>query len=146
MTLHDPYDTSNIFARILRGELPCHKVYENDHALAFLDLFPQTPGHTLVIPKAEATNILDFPPDLFGPYMSAVQNVARAVHVGLGADGLSILQFNGTAGGQTVFHLHFHIIPRHAGVAMHGHGNAPMAVEADLKQQAALIVAAFQSG
>jgi histidine triad (HIT) family protein len=144
MNLHDPYDNTNVFARILRGELPCHKVYEDEHALAFLDLFPQSPGHTLVIPKIAATNILTFPAESFGPYMAAVQKVARAVHVGLEAEGLSILQFNGAAGGQSVFHLHFHIVPRHDGVPMKGHGHTTKADAADLTRQAAAIAAALE--
>jgi histidine triad (HIT) family protein len=141
--LDTPYDDTNIFARILRGEMPCHKVYEDEVALAFLDLFPQAPGHTLVIPKTAATNILTFPPADFGPYMAAVQKVARAVHIGLEAEGLSIMQFNAAAGGQSVFHLHFHIIPRHDGVPMRGHGNTVKADDADLKRQAAAIIGAF---
>lgn len=143
MTLHAPYDETNIFARILRGELPCHKVYEDAHALAFLDLFPQAPGHTLVIPKVAASNLLDFPALEFGPYMTAVQMVARAVRQGMAADGLSILQFNGAAGGQSVFHLHFHIVPRHDGVPMRGHGQTVKADDADLKRLATAIVAAM---
>lgn len=143
MTLHAPYDETNIFARILRGELPCHKVYEDAHALAFLDLFPQAPGHTLVIPKVAASNLLDFPAHEFGPYMTAVQTVARAVQKGLAAEGLSILQFNGAAGGQSVFHLHFHIVPRHDGVPMRGHGQTVKADDADLKRLATAIVAAL---
>jgi histidine triad (HIT) family protein len=143
LTLHAPYDETNIFARILRGELPCHKVYEDAHALAFLDLFPQAPGHTLVIPKVAASNLLDFPAHEFGPYMTAVQTVARAVRQGMAADGLSILQFNGAAGGQSVFHLHFHIVPRHDGVPMRGHGQTVKADDADLKRLATAIVAAL---
>jgi histidine triad (HIT) family protein len=143
VSLATPYDDANVFARILRGELPCHKVYEDDYALAFLDLFPQAPGHTLVIPKRAATNLLTFPADAFGPYMTAVQTVAKAVHAGLEAEGLSVLQFNGAAGGQTVFHLHFHIVPRHDGVPMRGHGAGVKADDVDLKRQAAAIIAAL---
>jgi histidine triad (HIT) family protein len=144
MTAMDaPYDDTNVFAKILRGELPCFKVFEDDHALAFLDLFPQSPGHTLVIPKLAATNILTFPAEAFGGYMGAVQTVARAVHIGLEAEGLSLMQFNGSAGGQSVFHLHVHIIPRHDGVPMKAHGAGMRANEIDLKRQADAIKAAL---
>jgi len=113
MTLHQTYDPSNIFAKMLRGEIPCVKVYEDEIALAFMDIFPQSEGHTLVIPKGvEATNLLDLPPDKLGAYMERVQTIARAVETALKPDGVVITQFNGSAAGQTVFHLHFHIIPR----------------------------------
>jgi histidine triad (HIT) family protein len=127
MSLDTAYDSSNIFAKILRGDMPCWKVYEDDHALAFLDIFPQGPGHTLVIPKIAATNILSFPEEAFGPFMASVQHVARGVQKAFTADGITIFQFNGAAGGQTVFHLHFHIIPRHEGVSLIGHGQSAMA-------------------
>jgi histidine triad (HIT) family protein len=127
MSLDVAYDPSNIFAKILRGEMPCWKVYEDEHALAFLDIFPQGPGHTLVIPKIAATNLLTFPADHFGPYMASVQKVARGVQSAFAGDGITVFQFNGSAGGQTVFHLHFHIIPRQEGVGLSGHGKAAMA-------------------
>lgn len=141
MKLNDPYDTNNIFAKILRGEMPCWKVYEDDHALAFLDIFPQGPGHTLVIPKIAATNLLTYPADSFGPYMASVQRVARAVQSGFDADGITVFQFNGAAGGQTVFHLHFHIIPRHDGVGLIGHGKSSMAHNDTLEAHRDAIVA-----
>lgn len=127
MSLDAAYDPSNIFAKILRGEMPCWKVYEDEHALAFLDIFPQAPGHTLVIPKISATNLLTFPAECFGPYMASVQKVARGVQSAFAAEGITVFQFNGSAGGQTVFHLHFHIIPRHEGIGLVGHGDAGMA-------------------
>ena len=112
------YDPNNIFAKILRGELPAHKVFEDDKALAFLDIMPRAPGHTLVIPKSPARTILDIAPDDLADVMKAVQRVARAAVVVFAADGLTIQQFNEPAGGQVVFHLHVHIIPRKTGVAL----------------------------
>ncbi|WP_300378454.1 HIT family protein [Henriciella sp.] len=113
MTLHDTYDPNNIFAKMIRGEVPCVKVYEDDVALAFMDIFPQTEGHTLVVPKGvEARNLLEMPDDRVGPYMERVQKIARAVEKALKPDGLVVTQFNGAPAGQTVYHLHFHILPR----------------------------------
>jgi histidine triad (HIT) family protein len=112
------YDPNNIFAKILRGELPCHKVYEDDKALAFLDIMPRAPGHTLVLPKAAARNILDCPPDDLAHVAKVAQKIAQAAMKTLGADGVTVQQFNESAGGQVVFHLHVHIIPRVTGVPM----------------------------
>jgi histidine triad (HIT) family protein len=112
------YDPQNIFAKILRGELPCHKVYENDKVLAFLDIMPRAPGHTLVLPKAPARNLLDIAPDDLAAVMHASQTIAKAAMSVFHADGITIQQFNEGAGGQVVFHLHVHVIPRKAGVAM----------------------------
>jgi histidine triad (HIT) family protein len=112
------YDPNNIFAKILRGELPCHKVYEDDKALAFLDIMPRAPGHTLVLPKAAARNILDVPADVLGHVAMVAQKVAKAGMKAFNADGVTIQQFNEGAGGQVVFHLHVHVIPRKQGVAM----------------------------
>jgi histidine triad (HIT) family protein len=112
------YDPNNIFAKILRGELPCHKVYEDDKALAFLDIMPRAPGHTLVLPKAAARNILDVLPDDLAHVMTVAQKIARTSVEALGADGVTIQQFNESAGGQVVFHLHVHVIPRRQGEAM----------------------------
>jgi histidine triad (HIT) family protein len=112
------YDPNNIFAKILRGELPCYKVYEDDKALAFLDIMPRAPGHTLVLPKAPARNILDVSPDDLAHVVQVAQKIAQ-VSVGVfGADGITVQQFNEGAGGQVVFHLHVHVIPRKAGVAL----------------------------
>ena len=122
MTLHAPYDPDNIFAKMLRGDIPAIKVFEDDIALAFMDIFPQSPGHVLVIPKdVEARNMLDMPADKIGPYMQRVQRIAKAVDISLKPDGIVITQFNGTPAGQTVFHLHFHIIPRTDGSSLKPH-------------------------
>ncbi len=112
------YDPNNIFAKILRGELPCHKVYEDDKALAFLDIMPRAPGHTLVLPKAAARNLIDCPPDDLAHVIKVAQKIAQAAMSALGADGVTVQQFNESAGGQVVFHLHVHVIPRKAGVPM----------------------------
>jgi histidine triad (HIT) family protein len=112
------YDTQNPFAKILRGEFPCYKVYENDHVLAFLDIMPRCPGHTLVIPKAPARNILDIAPDDCAHVARAAQRIARAAMTAFTADGITVQQFNEPAGGQVVFHLHMHVLPRHNGIAL----------------------------
>ena len=112
------YDPNNIFAKILRGELPAHRVYEDDRALAFLDIMPRAPGHTLVIPKNPARNILDIDADDLGYVATIAQRIARAQMQAFGADGITVQQFNEGAGGQVVFHLHVHVIPRKAGVTM----------------------------
>jgi histidine triad (HIT) family protein len=112
------YDPNNVFAKILRGELPAYKVYEDDKAFAFLDIMPRAPGHTLVIPKAPARNILDIDPDALADLIKTTQTIARAAVKAFAADGLTIQQFNEPAGGQVVFHLHIHVIPRKMGVAL----------------------------
>jgi histidine triad (HIT) family protein len=112
------YDPQNVFAKILRGELPCYKVYEDDKVFAFLDIMPRAPGHTLVLPKAPARNILDIEPDDLAAVALAAQKVAKAAVAVFNADGVTVQQFNEGAGGQVVFHLHLHIIPRRAGVPM----------------------------
>ncbi|HAY06621.1 MAG TPA: HIT family protein [Hyphomonas sp.] len=144
MTLHAPYDPNNIFAKILRGEMPCVKVFEDEVALAFMDVFPQTEGHVLVVPKSlEARNFLDLPEAFVGGYMLRVQKVARAVEAGLKPDGLRVIQFNGAPAGQTVFHLHFHIIPMRDGVAMGAHASGGMKSADELEPIAARIRAGF---
>ncbi|MEM9668750.1 MAG: HIT family protein [Pseudomonadota bacterium] len=144
MTLHAPYDPDNIFAKILRGEMPAVKIYEDDVAFAFMDIFPQAEGHTLVIPKeVEARNLLDMPANKLAPYMSRVQIIAQAVEKALSPDGIVVTQFNGAVAGQTVFHLHFHIIPRNEGVALGRHGAGGMADPADLEPIAEKIRAAL---
>ena len=112
------YDPNNIFAKIMRGELPCYKVYEDDKALAFLDIMPRAPGHTLVLPKAAARNLFDCPPYDLAHVIKVAQKIAQASMTALGADGVTVQQFNESAGGQVVFHLHVHVIPRKAGVPM----------------------------
>ena len=133
MSLHGEYDTDNIFAKILRGEMPCIKVYEDDVALAFMDIFPQAEGHTLVIPKdVTARNFLEMPGEKLGPYMASVQKVAQGVARALEPDGLLVTQFNGAPAGQTVFHLHFHIIPRYEGDSLKGHSHGQQADMSEL--------------
>ncbi len=112
------YDNNNVFAKILRGEFPCHKVYENEHVLAFLDIMPRAPGHTLVIPKAPARNILDIREEDYLHVARATRIIARAAKHAFNADGITVQQFNESAGGQVVFHLHIHVMPRHDGIAL----------------------------
>ena len=112
------YQADNIFAKIAKGDLPAYKVYEDDKAIAFLDIMPRAPGHTLVIPKKGARNLFDIPPDDLAHVMKVAQKVAQAGMQAFGADGITLQQFNEPAGGQVVFHLHVHIIPRHQGVAL----------------------------
>jgi histidine triad (HIT) family protein len=112
------YDPDNVFAKIIRGEVPSHKVYEDDRAVAFLDIMPRSPGHTLVLPKAHARNILDVDPDDLAHVAKVAQNVAKAAMKVFEADGITVQQFSEAAGGQVVFHLHMHVMPRHDGVAL----------------------------
>jgi histidine triad (HIT) family protein len=112
------YDPNNIFAKILRGELPCHKVYEDEGSFAFLDIMPRAPGHTLVLPKAAARNIFDISPDDLAHLIKVTQKIAKASRRAFNAEGITIQQFNEGAGGQVVFHLHIHVIPRHDGIAL----------------------------
>src|SRR3954454_22683293 len=112
------YDPNNIFAKILRGELPCHKIYEDDKALAFLDIMPRAPGHTLVLPKAPTRNLLDVEPGDLAHVMQVAQKIARVTMRVFDADGTKIQQFNESAGVQVLFHLHVHVIPRKAGEPM----------------------------
>ena len=112
------YDTNNPFAKILRGEFSCHKIYEDEHVLAFLDIMPRAPGHTLVIPKAPARNILDIKEEDYVHVARATRRIARAAMTAFKADGITVQQFNEAAGGQVVFHLHMHVMPRHDGVAL----------------------------
>ncbi|MGY2048648.1 HIT family protein [Methylobacterium sp. JK268] len=115
------YDPNNIFAKILRGEIPSHKIYEDADTVAFMDVMPQADGHALVVPKAASRGLLDADPATLGPLFAAVQKVAAAVTRAFDADGVVITQFNGAAAGQTVFHLHVHVIPRHDGVPLRQH-------------------------
>lgn len=134
------YDSANIFARILKGELPCHKVHEDDIALVMMDIFPQSRGHTLIVPKAASRNLLDADPADLSAVMPLVQRVARAVKSATGADGLRLMQFNEAPAGQTVFHLHFHIIPIYEGVALGAHAGGK-ADDAELAALASRIAA-----
>jgi histidine triad (HIT) family protein len=139
------YDPNNIFAKILRGELPCHKVYEDEHVLAFLDIMPRVPGHTLVIPKAPARNILDVSPDDYAHVARAAKKIATAAMKAFNADGITIQQFNEPAGGQVVFHLHMHVMPRHDGVAMLPPASRKEEVKV-LEENATKLIAALKAG
>ncbi|HVU42938.1 MAG TPA: HIT family protein [Xanthobacteraceae bacterium] len=137
------YDTNNIFAKILRGELPAHKVFEDDKSFAFLDIMPRAPGHTLVIPKSPARTFLDIAPDDLAHLVKVAQKIARAAVTVFAADGLTIQQFNEPAGGQVVFHLHIHVIPRINGVPL----KPPASVKEDpamLSDQALRLAAALK--
>jgi histidine triad (HIT) family protein len=134
MSLDGAYDEGNIFAKILRGETPAARVFEDDHVLAFMDVFPQSRGHTLVIPKrSTARNLLDEEPEVLCNLILGVQRVTRAVRAALNPDGIVVTQFNGTPAGQTIFHLHFHIIPRWEGVPLGRHAGGGMADMDELK-------------
>ena len=139
------YDPNNVFAKILRGELPSYKVYEDDLAFAFLDIMPRAPGHTLVIPKTPARNILDVAPDDLAHVMKVAQKIARAGMRVFDADGVTVQQFSEPAGGQVVFHLHVHVMPRKAGVAL----KPPASFKEDpavLSDQARKLAAALTEG
>lgn len=142
MSLDAPYDPENIFAKILRGEIPSVRVWEDEHVLAFMDVFPQSEGHVLVISKTStARTLLEIEADALARLTAAVQRTARAVEKALRPDGFQIMQFNGAAGGQTVFHLHFHIIPRWADRPVKAHGQGGMADAAILRSLADRIAA-----
>ena len=142
MSLDGTYDDGNIFAKILRGEMPCAKVFEDGEVFAFMDVFPQSRGHTLVIPKhSKARNLLEVEPQVLAPLILGVQRVTRAVRAALNPDGIVVTQFNGAASGQTIYHLHFHIIPRWEGVSMGRHASGGMADAAELKVLAEQIAA-----
>jgi histidine triad (HIT) family protein len=133
------YDDNNIFAKILRGEIPCHKIYEDEHMLAFMDVMPMTEGHCLVVPKAPSRGLLDADPIVLAHLMAVTQKVARAVVATTEADGFQIRQYNEGAGGQTVFHLHFHILPMKEGTPLKPH-TGKMADHGELAKMAAAIV------
>jgi histidine triad (HIT) family protein len=136
------YDPNNIFAKILRGEAPCVKVYEDEVSLAFMDVMPRTDGHTLVIPKVPARNLIDMPPADLARFMPSVQKVALAVNAGMRAEGFILTQFNEAPSGQHVFHLHFHILPRWAGVELRP-PVGPLQPPETLKPHAERIIAAL---
>lgn len=136
------YDDDNVFAKILRGELPAHKVYEDEDTLAFMDIMPRGDGHCLVIPKMPARNLLDADPAMLAAVMRTAQTVARAAISAFGADGITVQQFNEPAGGQVVFHLHVHVIPRFEGVPLRPH-TGEMADQDRLKAQAETLRAAL---
>jgi histidine triad (HIT) family protein len=137
------YDTSNIFAKIIRGEAPCFRVYEDDATLAFLDIMPQAEGHTLVIPKEHAESIFDLSPGAASSLIRTTQRVASAVKDVTGSSGILLAQLNGAAAGQTVFHIHFHIIPRAGGIDLNLHARDKADFE-KLKSLAAKIAAAVR--
>ena len=130
------YDSNNIFAKILRGEMPSRRIYEDEDTVAFMDVMPQAPGHVLVVPKASSRNILDADPTVLAQTIPVVQKIANAVKEAFDADGVLVCQFNEPAAGQTIFHLHFHVIPRYEGTALRPHSgqmedNAVLAANAE---------------
>jgi histidine triad (HIT) family protein len=139
------YDPNNIFAKILRGEFPCYKVYEDEHVLAFLDIMPRVPGHTLVIPKAPARNILDIKPDDYAHVARGANRIAAAAMKAFKADGMVVQQFSEPAGGQVVFHLHMHVLPRHVGIAMLPPASRKEDVKV-LEEHATRLIAALKAG
>ena len=136
------YDPQNIFAKILRGEAPCVRIFEDEFSLAFMDIMPRARGHALVIPKAPARNILDISAEDLARFIPSVQRIALAAKKALAADGISVMQFNEAAGGQVVFHLHFHILPRWEGVSLKPPGG-PIVAAAELAPVAEAIRAAM---
>jgi histidine triad (HIT) family protein len=135
------YEDDNIFAKIIRGEIPAFKVYEDEQALSFMDAMPQSQGHTLVVPKTRARNLFDIDPAALGDLIRVTQHVARGVRKAFNPDGLRIMQFNEPAAGQTVFHIHFHIIPCYEGTPLKQHSRdradqAVLARHAELIKQA----------
>ena len=144
MSLTGAYDPDNVFAKIIRGDMPSVKVLEDGRVLALMDVFPQSEGHVLIISKvSKARNLLEAEPDTLTDLITATQRIARAVPEALGCDGVTVSQFNGLAGGQTVFHLHFHVIPRWSDRPLSRHGDGGMADPAELEATAARIRAAL---
>lgn len=143
MSITGTYDTDNIFAKILRGEMPCVKIFEDDSVIVFMDVFPQSKGHTLVVPKAASRNLLEVAPKDIGRLFGTVQRMATAIKTALNPDGIIITQFNGALAGQTVFHTHVHIIPRYEGEGLKGHASGGMADMKELEETAAQIRAAL---
>jgi len=137
-----PYDPSNVFARILRGEIPAQKIFEDERTLAFMDVMPQADGHTLVIPKTEAENIFDLPQESLAATILTTQRIARAVQKAFDAPGILVAQLNGRGAGQSVFHIHFHVIPRFDGIDLRFHARG-MADPQLLAEHASKIRAAF---
>ncbi len=136
------YDPGNIFGKIIRGEIPAHKVFEDADVLVMMDIFPQSKGHVLVIPKAASRNLLDADPAALSRAIPQVQRVARAVQKALSPDGIRVIQYNEAPAGQSVFHLHFHIIPVYEGVEIGRHGQGK-AEDSELAAQARAIAAAL---
>ena len=136
------YDPNNVFAKILRGELPCIKVYEDEHNLAFMDIMPAVEGHTLVIPREPGVTLFDISPQAAAHLLQATQKVAAAVKKALGVPGIMLAQLNGAASGQTIPHVHFHVLPRKLGADLNFHGKTMVKPDA-LEPVAAKIRAAF---
>ena len=145
MSLDGNYEDDNIFAKILRGDMPSVKVYEDDDVLSFMDVFPQSRGHTLVIPKRASRNFLDADPETISILIKRVQLISKAVRSALDPDGIVVTQFNGAPAGQTVFHLHFHIIPRYDDMSMSAHASGRMADMEELQSIADGIKAALKN-
>jgi histidine triad (HIT) family protein len=144
MSLHGTYDDTNLFAKILRGDVPAVKVLEDDEVVGFMDIFPQARGHMLVVPKGvKARNFLELPAERVAPLMERVHRLTIATEKVLKPDGITVTQFNGAPAGQTIFHLHFHIIPRYEGVRLAGHGHQNRADIAELETIAKDIAAAL---
>ncbi|MGD1037923.1 MAG: HIT family protein [Roseiarcus sp.] len=139
-----PYDANNIFAKVLRGEAPCVRVAEDEVSLAFMDIMPRADGHVLVLPKTPARNLLDIAPAALARFIPSVQRIALAVKAGMAAEGVTVQQFNESAGGQLVFHLHFHVLPRWSGVALRPPGG-PIVPPDRLEVHAAKIRAALNA-
>jgi len=139
----ETYNANNILAKILRDEIPSARVYEDEHAIAFMDVMPQAPGHTLVIPRDPSRDLLDAKPDTLSAIIQTVQKVAQGVKKAMHADGITVMQFNGAAAGQTIFHLHFHVIPRFENTALQPHGG-DMADMRELQEIAARICEAIK--
>jgi histidine triad (HIT) family protein len=136
------YDPDNIFAKILKGEVPACRVYEDEHTLVFMDVMPQSDGHALVLPKSQAENIFDLEPDMAAAVMRTGQKIAKAAKKAFKADGITLMQFNEPAGGQTVFHFHLHVVPRYTGAPLRSHGRS-MADPKRLEEQAQRLRAAL---
>lgn len=134
MSMHLTYDPQNIFAKIIAGEIPCVKVFEDEHVLSFMDIYPQSKGHTLVVPKGPAINMIEMEPQDLQNAIVRAQHITRAVKAALEPEGIIFTQFNGEVAGQTIFHVHFHIIPRWSGEALGRHGGG----QADLDELNAL--------
>lgn len=137
------YDPENIFAKILRGEIPSFKTYEDDETYVLMDIMPRADGHMLVIPKSPARNMLDASPEQLAACMGTVQKLSRAAMKAFDADGVTIQQFNEAAGGQEVFHLHYHILPRHDGIKLRPPGQ--MGDMEEIKSNADKVIAALNS-
>lgn len=144
MSLDGQYDPDNIFAKILKGEIPCVKVYEDEHVLSFMDLYPQAPGHTLVVPREPVRNALEMSDGALQAAIVRVKRIGNAVKTALKPDGIVITQFNGAPAGQTIFHVHFHIIPRTDGQALGTHGGRQADTD-ELQAQAKAIAAAIET-